>query len=272
MQDIANSNIILNNKIINVNDISNSLILDGFNVYDVMRIKNSTPLFYEEHYLRLKDSSIPIKVDIWLSEKEIRKYIIQLSSHCGITSGNIKIIFSYNEEKTKRNFIAYFVKTKHPKQIDYKNGISVLTLKAERYRPNIKLINKDLRETANRLIKENDVYEIILIDRNGNITEGSRSNIFLVQNNEIFTSPLKDVLPGITRSNIFKICKNFGIKLTEKKIPLSSIKNLDGVFITGTSPKVLPVSKIDVYEFNSESILLHTIIKEYDKMIEEYLN
>ncbi len=263
---------IKNNKLLKKATFDNHLILNHKSLYTVIRIINGVALFWEAHYERLIKSSEKAELPIWLNKSEIKSKINQLISSNSFLNGNIKLVFNFsNDSEDKRNFAAYYCLHHYPNKELYANGISTITLDAERINPNIKLINQNLREITNKLIKEKNVYEIILVDRKGNITEGSRSNIFMMKNDEIITPPVKDVLPGITRACVLKICESLNLKVSEKKIHKSQISELDGVFISGTSPKILPVNKIDNFTFTSENILLHKIMKEYDNIISDYI-
>jgi len=100
-------------------------------------------------------------------------------------------------------------------------------------------------------IKSKDVYEAILVDDDGFITEGSKSNIFMLIGSEVLTSKVENVLPGITRQFIIKTCKKLNIVVHEKNVHERDIKSLTGLFISGTSPNVLPIKEVDEYSFNS---------------------
>lgn len=262
---------ILNDKLKSCKYFNEQLTATGKNLYTVIRIIKGIPLFWELHYKRLLESSKKAAFDISLSESNIKQRIDKLIKSNNFIEGNIKVVFNFND-KDEMNFIAYYIPHHYPDKNLYKNGIATLTLDAERENPNIKFINKDLRETTNKLISINNVYEIILVDKDGFITEGSRSNIFMIKNDNILTPPLNSVLPGITRMLIFQICTSLNIKIIEKKIHVSQLNEFDGIFISGTSPKILPIQKINNHRFTSENIILHQIMQEYDKLIDDYIN
>jgi len=118
--------------------------------------------------------------------------------------------------------------------------------------------------------KEN-VFEVLLVDHEGNITEGSRSNVFFITKNNLITSPDEKVLQGITRKKIIQLCGNNNIPVIKKDIPLGEIVKLEGAFLTGSSPKVLPICAIDKIRFDPCNTLIKNIIGYYDKAIAEYL-
>ncbi|NRW83701.1 branched-subunit amino acid aminotransferase/4-amino-4-deoxychorismate lyase [Clostridium beijerinckii] len=151
------------------------------------------------------------------------------------------------------------------------NGVNTILYFGERENPNAKIINDTFRERVNKEIKDNNAYEAILVDSNGHITEGSRSNIFMVKGNKLLTSPVKAVLPGVTRGEIIDIANKVGVEVEEVEYKYSDIDKLDGMFISGTSPKILPIKTVNSINFNADNNLIRKLMKEYDDEIEKYI-
>ena len=141
----------------------------------------------------------------------------------------------------------------------------------ERNNPNAKIINDDFRSKVTAEINENNAYEAILVDRNGFITEGSKSNIFMIKGNELITSPIKAVLPGVTRGKIIEIAHSVGIKVIEEEFSYKNIDKLDGMFISGTSPEILPINAVGEIKLNPENNIIKILSEEYHKEIKKYL-
>jgi len=96
--------------------------------------------------------------------------------------------------------------------------------------------------------------EAVLLDYKGFVSEGPGENIFIVKKGKIFT-PLGDsILPGITRDSVFKIAKDLGIKVKEKRISLRELKQADEAFFTGTAAEISPIGKIDKILINKGRI------------------
>jgi len=88
--------------------------------------------------------------------------------------------------------------------------------------------------------------EAIMLNYNGKVSEGSAENIFLVNNDEIFTPPLSaGILNGITRDSVIKIAKADEISITETNIDREDLYVADEVFMTGTAAEVKSVTEID---------------------------
>ena len=142
----------------------------------------------------------------------------------------------------------------------------------ERENPNAKIVNDNFRSGVNKEIENNNAYEAILIDRNGFITEGSRSNIFMIKNNVILTSPTKAVLPGVTRKKVLELANQLNLKVEEQEYNYKKINELDGMFISGTSPKILPIYLVNDVKLDEKNSIILKLMKAYDDSINKYLN
>lgn len=264
---------ILNSKVLNNEEFEDSMVSKGTSLYEVIRIIDEVPIFLENHLERLKNSAHLAGLKLWMDIDEIKESLIKLIKVNKVKEGNVKIVFNYEnkEEMFNHTFLAYFVRHHYPDKEQYENGVATILCFMERSNPNAKIINTSLRKAADEMLKESGAYEAILVDRNENITEGSRSNIFMVKGDTVLTAPLEDVLPGITRQMIIKICKDKNIKLKEEKLNYNRLKELDALFITGTSPKALPISKVENITFNSSNnSIVQKIMTAYNDIIEKY--
>ncbi|MDA7429100.1 aminotransferase class IV [Primorskyibacter aestuariivivens] len=84
----------------------------------------------------------------------------------------------------------------------------------------------------------------MLVDAEGNVSEGPGFNIFAVTDGNILT-PKYGVLRGITRQTIFDICHTLGIACLAGDLSPAKLKQADEVFVTSTAGGVMPVTKID---------------------------
>lgn len=216
--------------------------LDGIVVYEVIRIINYTPLFLKEHLQRLQNST-KLRLPFSLSKFDdiIKGIKLIIAANC-LETGNIEIQIS-----DANKLLIKIIPHSYPTETMYREGVCLGVLRAERKNPNAKEKNQSLRDCANQLMKTHHFFEVILVDNQGFVTEGSRSNIFFVKENKVFTSPTKAVLQGITREKIFEICHQQKIPIFEKEILLAEIETFEAVFMTGTSPAVLPVQKIGCF-------------------------
>lgn len=86
--------------------------------------------------------------------------------------------------------------------------------------------------------------EAILV-RDGLVTEGSSTNVFTVFGGVLYTHPLANILPGITRKVILELAPAVGVPAREQAVPLHHLYRADEVFISGTMTELQPISSID---------------------------
>ena len=87
--------------------------------------------------------------------------------------------------------------------------------------------------------------EALMLDIDGNVSEGSGENIFVIKDNVIYTPHLTSALPGITRDTIFTLAKSLGYEIIEKKLSCDEIYASDEAFFTGTAAEVTPIRDLD---------------------------
>jgi branched-chain amino acid aminotransferase len=85
----------------------------------------------------------------------------------------------------------------------------------------------------------------LMLDINGNITEGTGANIFFVMDDALYTPTTRNILNGISRQYSIEIAKKLNIKVVEADITLYEAYNAEEAFWTTTSYCILPISMID---------------------------
>lgn len=261
-----------NNKEYNVSEFDKIYSEINPSIYEVIRIINKVPIFLEDHYERLKNSAQIIGFNLDeknISLEHIKENIIKMIKLNNIDEYNIKIVL--NNFETNLNEFYFFIKSSYPDKETYKKGVKTCLFKAVRENPNAKVINTGLRNKINNILSSKNYYEAILVGEDNEITEGSRSNIFFIKNNCLYTAPISKVLPGITRQKILYLCSQNDIPYYETSIYADDINSFDAAFISGTSPKVLPIAKIDNLDFSINNPLLLKIMKLYDDEIKNYI-
>jgi branched-chain amino acid aminotransferase len=187
-------------------------------------------------------------------------------------NGNIKIVINYNNglSKVPQVFI-YQIKHYYPTSREYDKGINTSLLYGKRNRPNAKFINLKINQLVAEEFEHKNIHETLFVDENGNLTEGSKSNLFFVKDWIVYTPSDKGVLPGITRKHVIELCRELNISLTKTSIHISSIKDYDAAFITGTSVKILPIKHINHIEFNVKNKTMLRLMRCFDIKIDNYL-
>ncbi len=274
MEQIRGKFFLLDDKILPASQFVPEVIEYGTTIYELIKIVDCVPIFYEEYMERLKKSLAAIGKEFWLSDQQLKdriKYLIELN--CVRHTDHLRIVISFDNlfyPGQDKLFMAYLVQTPIPTPEQYENGVRTLTLNAIRQNPNVKVYLPDLRRKAEQLIAKNNIYEVILLDNQNNITEGSRSNIFFIKQNTLYTASLHKVLPGITRKKVIQLSKKHGIDVKETTIHYSQLHQFQAAFLTGTSRKIVPVRSIDNFKFDPKNQLLRQFRNWLDQEIKNY--
>jgi D-alanine transaminase len=132
------------------------------------------------------------------------------------------------------------------KETIYREGMAVATARDIRWGA---CHIKSIALLANVLARQQAVdkgAEDAILTRDGYLTEGTASNVFLVSGGSIAT-PLKDerILPGITRDVVLELASTNDIAFREENIPVEMLKAADEVWLTSSTKEIVPVTRID---------------------------
>ena len=248
MIDIVSEKNVVNNQIISREE--TNIILDEHSpkIYEVIRVIEGKTVFLKEHFERMNESIRLSSVRGSLNYDEFKNSAELLIEENSLENCNIRVSY-YFENKPVTLF--YFIKSYYPSKEEFNRGIHTVTVKMERENPNIKSYQKELKENVARIMEKNNAFEAILINHDGTVSEGSKSNVFFVKGNKLVTSPDSSVLLGVTRSKVIGVCAANSIEVEKRLITVDEIKDFDGAFITGTSNDVLPVRSMDEIIFDS---------------------
>ncbi len=244
-----------------------SLVYEGESVYEVIRLVKGSPVFFHDHMERLASSVRNKNKTLLADESFITESITKLLRSNKIKDINIKIVYNYNQGS--QNCIVYFIESVYPSANQYKSGVKGILFSAERKDPESKVIDHKLRsEIARRLINEG-AYEVALVNADNLITEGSRSNIFFLRKEILYTAPDNLILKGITRKHILEICRVNSIRVKFECVNADDISGYEAAFMTGTSPMVMPYYCIGDIKFNVKLPLMEELRRLYLLKVEE---
>jgi branched-chain amino acid aminotransferase len=264
---------ILDGKVIGISEIAN-LAKGCFSVYEIVRIEQGVPLFLFDHLERLFHSLFLEDLNVEETKEGLNEEVYKLIRQNEYSYGKIKFVFYFPNypQSHDYHYLIYFTEAIFPESKQYQEGVEVGICQAERNDPNAKVMNTEARKLADQKILETNVFEVLLVDNEGFITEGSRSNVFFILKGQLVTPPDEAVLQGIARKNVIEICKEYDIPLEIRKVHRSELQQAESIFLTGTSLKVLPVKSLEEISYRVESELLVLLMGAYNYKIEKYIN
>jgi len=261
---------IYNNELIDTCDFHGQYTEKGPGIYEVIRFQDGKPLFLNEHIDRFFHSAELEKLPLDFTKEQLRHRIRALLESNRAKTGNIFFQLTLNPEKGAV-FTAWIMPSYYPSKQDLKNGVVITTMSGTRDKPHSKRVNLPVRITADQIISREHVTEVLMIAKNGLVTEGSRSNIFFVKNTTLYTPTSKLVLPGITRSVVIRLAKENGIDVVEGNIRFDELKDFEGCFLTSTSKDILPVRKIGSITYHIPNAVIQKLMTLFQDLVFDYL-
>ena len=228
----------------------------GDAVYEVILYNNGIFYDYEEHIKRLFNSLKLINIKFHLSDHQLKIIIKNLFRLNRVNVGSIYIQVSRGVADRNHSYfglnskpvLTMIVSKKKNNISDDIKGVKAITMVDNRWsRPDIKTTQLLPNVLAKTYANKKNAYEGIFIDYEGYVTEGSSSNIWIInKNNEILTREIDGkILSGITRKTISQFAKNNNFRMLEKKFTKDEMLNSQEVFLTSASSFVTPIIEID---------------------------
>ena len=228
----------------------------GDAVYEVILYNNGIFYDYDGHIKRLFNSLKLINIKFHLSEQQLKIIIKNLFKLNRVNFGSIYIQVSRGVADRNHSYfglnskpvLTMIVSKKKNNISDDIKGVKAITMVDNRWsRPDIKTTQLLPNVLAKTYANKKNAYEGIFIDHEGYVTEGSSSNIWIInKNNEILTREIDGkILSGITRRTISQFAKNNNFKMLEKKFTKDEMLNSQEVFLTSASSFVTPIIEID---------------------------
>ncbi len=226
----------------------------GDGVYEVIPVYGGRLFRLAEHLRRLDDSLAGIRLNNPMSHDQWAGILNRIVNENGAGEQSVYLQLTRGHAPRDHGFpqdtqATVFISSSPLKPVAealLKDGVAAISLEDIRWKHcHIKAIallpNILLRQQA----IEAGAQEAILI-RDGLITEGAASNLFIVKDNVIKT-PAKGpfLLPGITRDLILELAAANNIQYQEGSFGLNELQQADEIWLSSSTKEVLPVTRLD---------------------------
>lgn len=229
--------------------------LFGDGIYEVLKIYNTSILFFNEHWERLQRSLDGISLKNPLTKENLYQIILNLLNSSQIKNGIVYIQITRGFEKKRCDFpepqkpsiIVFVDEYDSPTPQDYLTGVKIITVPHIRWAWNyLKTINLIPRVLMRKRAINEGAYEAVFVSEDSSVLEGTSSNIFIVKDEVIITPPInKEILEGVTRNVVLKIACQRGFNIEERRIAREELYISDEIFLTGTTTEILGVVMVD---------------------------
>ncbi|MDH3382179.1 MAG: aminotransferase class IV [Flavobacteriaceae bacterium] len=254
--------------------ITSTTINRSYAAFEFFTLANNKPFYLDRHLQRLFKTLEILRIQIEYSKSTLEKIIINLIDKNPIDNISFKIFVIPetlpNSDYFKGDvFIFPFLNAIQPISM-YKTGAKLLIKEYHRFLPTAKTTNYTASVYWENEISKQHAIDVLFC--NGKtIKETSRSNIFIIKNNIIYT-PITDILYGITRSIAIDLIQKNKLILIEKEISIEELILADEVFITSTTREIMPITNIDSTSIGDGKVgnISHNLIHDFRQLKMEY--
>ncbi|EGL64063.1 aminotransferase, class IV [Agrobacterium sp. ATCC 31749] len=234
-------------------------------VYDVVSVWDGQFFRLAEHIARFRRSMERYKFNIKESDDQIRSILHKLVALSGLRSAYVAMDClrgnaapGVRSPVTARNYLACYASpfTSLVPQDKIDRGLHMVVSSIPRIpHASVDATAKNFHwGDMNLAMFEADEKGAdfpVLLDLNGNLTEGPGFNVFTVTNGVVAT-PDFNMLEGVSRASAMEICAELAIPFEVRKIPAAELGDVDEMFVTSTAGGIVGVSRIDGRMLNND--------------------
>ena len=234
--------------------------LYGDSVFEVFRTYAGVPFGFTEHMARLGRSAGRALIPLPVSLEQFSSEIVQVIAATGNPETYVRVVLTRGVgtalglspslgQKPLRVVMAMELPPMPAAM--YEQGIGVITYRTERIADHTsasgaKLSNYLISVLATNEAEKAGAAEAIIVDRSGQVVEGSTSNVFVFERGVLVTPPESSgILMGITREKVLEIAKRRNIPVEERAFGIEALERAEEAFITSSIREVAPVVRVD---------------------------
>jgi branched-chain amino acid aminotransferase len=234
--------------------------LYGDSVFEVFRTYGGVPFGFAEHMARLGRSAARALIPLPCSLEQFSTEVAQTIAATGNAETYVRVVLTRGVgsalglspalgQKPLRVVMAMELPPMPAAM--YEQGIGVITYRTERIADHTsasgaKLSNYLISVLATHEAEKAGAAEAIIVDRAGQVVEGSTSNVFVFERGVLVTPPeASGILMGITRQKVLEIAQARRIPVEERAFAAETLESADEAFITSSIREVAPVVRVD---------------------------
>ncbi|WP_236612891.1 aminotransferase class IV [Cesiribacter andamanensis] len=221
----------------------------GYAVFDFLRTQGGKPLLMERYLQRFRHSAEAMRLTLHLPDATLAELIRELIRKNGFAESGVRLLLSggYSPDlftPAEPNLIIRIEPYTPAPQSSYTQGARLVTDEYLREWPAVKHTNYINAIRNQPRVLAAGATEV-LYHWQGQLSECSRSNLFIAKGGTLITPPLQQVLAGVTRGQVLRLARAAGIPVEERPLKLEELWQADEAFITATTKRVMPIVQID---------------------------
>ena len=227
----------------------------GYGLFDFLRTTEKHAHFLNDHLDRFFGSAEAMHLTVSISRKEIIDIVYTLMQENQLQYSGIKLLLTGGDANDGYTIdqprLSIFQQPLIPPPLVLpEKGIHLCSREYQRQLPEVKTTDYLMAIWLQPWLKSQGGDEILYYNQD-TITECPRSNIFMVSQENKLITPKSQMLGGITRKKIIDLAASINMEVEERNIQLQELNGAKEIFISSSTKRILPVSKLDnQYQFD----------------------
>ena len=234
----------------------------GYGVFETLLVENGEIVEALAHYNRMKSSceklEMKLEDDLYSWIEKSRELVSSFSD-----KGVLKWICCYRD-----NEVVGYITSREYKYLesDFEKGFKIIKSDYKKNPYDLTTYLKTTNYMSNLIARKKCIEiganEVIFLNTDGYIAEGSVSNIFWVKDGNIYTPEIScGLLAGIMRGIVIEASKKNGIKVIEGNFKWEELLASDEIFLTNSLMKIMPVSEVENHKFDLSSFKIYNSLR-----------
>jgi len=228
--------------------------------YDVVPVIDGAFFRFDEYLARFLSSMENLHLDPGMSKREIKAALHQMVGKSSLrdsyvamvcSRGKPKIAGSRDPRDCENHFFAWCVPYVHIIKPEIVEQGATAWIAQNAYRIPENSVNPLVKNyhwgdfTQGIFEAKDKNYEtVILLDYDGNVTEGPGFNVFAVKDKVLIT-PDKGVLAGVSRKTVLEMAEHLGINTSVRSLSVEELLEADEVFLSSSGGGVIPIIRVN---------------------------
>ena len=224
--------------------------------YEVIAVRKADLIDEAMHLKRLARSLGELRIERPMSDRALGSVMREVVRRNDVVDGSIYVQVSRGvaprdfpfPKGVKPSVVMIARRGRGPNAALIERGVAVITVPDIRWaRPDIKSVALLPNALGKQRAREAGAYEAWQVDRDGNVTEGTSSNAWIVTAaGEVVTRQADNsILNGVTRLGLISLFEREGLRFVARPFSVAEAKAAREAFLTSTTNFVLPVISID---------------------------
>lgn len=253
--------------------------MNGWGVFSTLRVSEGVLFAFDRHYRRMKRDAELLRVGFEITPAALEKALLELIEANRAFEATLRVavvrnkggLFEGPQISREADLIAFTAGL-----TDWGEGVRLTYAPHGRFGASrfagVKVTSWAQNLTWYEEAHERGFDEVLLLNENGQISECTSANIFVMREGSVWTPPLatSGCLPGVTRAILLEEIKAPHVRIIEREFGPTELEESDQVFITSTTRDLLPVLSVDGAALNQDRRSLATLQQAFLEYRQSY--